>query len=433
MITNERQYKVTRTQAAKFEQAIKEFNELSLIEQGLDPLLIRAQRDALVSQLEDLQKEINKYEDLKSRKVTQLFATDPSELGQKLIEARIAQGLSQRELANRLGMKEQQIQRYEQERYASASLARLTKIWAALEVKFQFDLDLQQSPNLEEAAGWLEDQDIAKLPISVMKKRHWISASLRGSDLNSALKQFMAPAFESSGVALLRHGTRIRGHFDEFTLLAWKARIVWKVKSQIKKFAVPNFSDLSWLGSFKEFTLHEKGPALAVEFLRKKGIFVIFEAHLPHTHLDGAALLVDRDIFTIALTLRHDRLDNFWFVLLHELGHIIRHKDTGLRRGFFDDDETAATEAYEREADEFAKSVLLPSEMWLSSLIRFTQSEDQIIAFAQENRLSPAIIAGWIRRERRDYTVFKNLVGYRNVRRLLREAGLLEDANVGSA
>jgi HTH-type transcriptional regulator/antitoxin HigA len=139
---------------------------------------------------------------------------------------------------------------------------------------------------------------------------------------------------------------------------------------------------------------------------------------------------VDNSISTIALTLRYDRLDNFWFVLLHELGHTLLHRDFRLNRGFFDDDSVEATEKAEKEAGAFAKSVFLPEEKWTSSLVRFTQSADQIVQFAQENRLSPAIIAGWIRRERNDYTIFKELVGHGKVRKSLKKAGLLETSNV---
>ena len=142
--------------------------------------------------------------------------------------------------------------------------------------------------------------------------------------------------------------------------------------------------------------MSDDGPTLAVDYLRTKGILVLFEGHLPKTYLDGAAFLIDERVLAIALTLRLNRLDNFWFVLLHELGHIIRHRNSGLRRGFFDNDEVKAIDKLEQEADEFAKSLLLPKELWSASLIRFTQSAEQIISFAEDNRISPAIVAGWI-------------------------------------
>jgi HTH-type transcriptional regulator/antitoxin HigA len=144
MITNERQYKISMSQADRFAHALKEFDEPALVAQGMDALIVQAQRDGLTSQLEELRAEIKRYERLKSGKVKQLSATDVSDIGTKLIEARIAQGLSQRQLAERLGMKEQQIQRYEQERYEAASLARIAEVAGALDVDVRFDLRLGQ-------------------------------------------------------------------------------------------------------------------------------------------------------------------------------------------------------------------------------------------------------------------------------------------------
>ena len=299
--------------------------------------------------------------------------------------------MSQRDLAVRLGMKEQQIQRYEQERYASASLTRLSEIGSALDISFQMELSFETENVRRNTDELSEEIELSAFPIKAIKQRHWLEPELlglkdRNTDLSTAFRVFISAANENAAPALLKQGTRMGKTYDENSLLAWKARIIWKTRSFLKKpSARPKFDDRTWLNSFKDFTLDEQGPALAVEYLRTKEIFVTFESHLPKTYLDGAALLVDRETPTIALTLRYDRLDNFWFVLLHELGHIFQHRDFGLRSGFFDNDEVKATERLEKEADEFAKSILLPSELWFSSLVRFTQSEDQIIAFAREN------------------------------------------------
>jgi transcriptional regulator with XRE-family HTH domain len=62
-----------------------------------------------------------------------------------LIKARIAAGITQKELAAKIGVQEQQIQRYESDRYASASLARLTQVAHALEIMFDRPVEFQLS------------------------------------------------------------------------------------------------------------------------------------------------------------------------------------------------------------------------------------------------------------------------------------------------
>ena len=89
------------------------------------------------SQLADLREELEEYDQLKSSEVSIISAGSFEELADVLIKARIASGLSQRGLAQRLKLKEQQIQRYEAERYASASYRRLCQTARALEIRME--------------------------------------------------------------------------------------------------------------------------------------------------------------------------------------------------------------------------------------------------------------------------------------------------------
>lgn len=63
----------------------------------------------------------------------------------------------------------------------------------------------------------------------------------------------------------------------------------------------------------------KNGPLRAKEFLQNKGIKLVVVPHFKRTYLDGAALLNKKGEPIIALSLRYDRLDNFWFALVHEL------------------------------------------------------------------------------------------------------------------
>lgn len=132
MIRNERQYRITKAQAEKFRRAMTEFDERPVAQSGVHPKLVKAQREAIVSQLETLEQEIEEYERLQKSRRRQLDLDLVSDLPEALIRARIAAGLSQRELALRLGLKEQQIQRYESTRYKSASLERVIEVARAL-------------------------------------------------------------------------------------------------------------------------------------------------------------------------------------------------------------------------------------------------------------------------------------------------------------
>src|SRR4051812_9544794 len=105
MIKNERQYRITKAQADKFEASLAGLTK----EESIHPLLLKAQRDSLAGQLTELHEELREYEDLRAGKRQWLSAESFDQLGRALIQARIATGLSQKDLGEKLGMKEQQI------------------------------------------------------------------------------------------------------------------------------------------------------------------------------------------------------------------------------------------------------------------------------------------------------------------------------------
>lgn len=146
MITNERQYRITRSEADRFRKAISELTEVAP-RADVHPRLLQAEREAIESQLADLQAELAEYDRLKSADLSVISINSFDELASGLIQARIASGLSQKALADRLGLKEQQIQRYESERYASASYQRLREIANALGVRIKNDILLPVAAN----------------------------------------------------------------------------------------------------------------------------------------------------------------------------------------------------------------------------------------------------------------------------------------------
>jgi transcriptional regulator with XRE-family HTH domain len=92
-------------------------------------------REAMESQLEDLRQQLAEYDALRTGHIQVLELDSLAQLPEAFIRARIAAGLTQKELARRLGMREQQVQRYEATRYSGVSLTRLQQVADALGVR----------------------------------------------------------------------------------------------------------------------------------------------------------------------------------------------------------------------------------------------------------------------------------------------------------
>ena len=134
MITNERQYRITRGWLKRFEQARTSADQDTV---DLHPRARQALHDQYDSQIEELRADLADYEALRQGQVTIMELDSLIELPDALIRARVAAGLSQAALAERLGLKKQQIQRYEATRYARVGIERLQAVADALGVKIR--------------------------------------------------------------------------------------------------------------------------------------------------------------------------------------------------------------------------------------------------------------------------------------------------------
>jgi transcriptional regulator with XRE-family HTH domain/Zn-dependent peptidase ImmA (M78 family) len=139
MIKNEQQYKIAKNHATNFKKALEEV-DARVKHVGIHPVLGKAEKDALRFQYQELVNQIEAYEMLKSGQLGVIEISSFDELPRGLIQARIAKGLSQKDLADRLHMKEQQIQRYEATNYSTASMDRIKEVIKALEVKINKEI-----------------------------------------------------------------------------------------------------------------------------------------------------------------------------------------------------------------------------------------------------------------------------------------------------
>ena len=117
----------------------------------------------------------------------------------------------------------------------------------------------------------------------------------------------------------------------------------------------------------------------------------------------------------IALTLRYDRIDNFWFCLLHELAHVALHMDA--ENAVFIDDQSlrpgvgGGPDSKETRADELAEDSLIPRDAWESGPIRVNPTTMGVIDFAHSVGVHPAVVAGRVRYERGNHRLLSQLVG----------------------
>ncbi len=418
MITNDRQYKITRAQLKRLERARAEMRA-----RGVSDPLIALSLEALGSEIDVLQSQLLEYEKLKAGSSAPVSVASLSELPAALIKARIARGLSQRGLAEALGCKEQQIQRYEATEYLSASLRKLLEVASVVGVDVAAETASHQ-PSLSLSDS--EELDWSKFPVKEMYRRRWfegfqgsLDAAIHASDV--LVQNYVRTVVRQPSLALHRKHVRTGSVLDEYALLAWESRVLHlSDRANLKtKYVHGSITD-AWTSEFVRLSRDQRGPVLARAALAELGIAMVVEPHLPGTYLDGASLL-SGDYPVIGLTLRYDRLDNFWFVLLHELAHVHRHLRKGKLTGTFDDLDAEGSDQIEREADLTAAEALLPSSSWDLALPRYVRSAESVASFADELGISPAIVAGRIRREANNFVILADLVGSGQVRKLFED------------
>jgi len=199
---------------------------------------------------------------------------------------------------------------------------------------------------------------------------------------------------------------------DGYALFAWRLCVIKQARAnpaprEYKKGVIT----AKWLKDLARLSVFEDGPRLAREQLGMAGITLVIEPHFKGTYLDGAAML-DNGRPIVALTLRHDRLDNFWFVLLHELAHIAKHLDEA--HPLFTDnlDSPDEQDRIEREADTMAGEALIPQTAWEKSAARSSHLAKDVVVLAEKLGVHPAIVAGRVRHETKNFRLLAKQLGH---------------------
>ncbi|MCY3882148.1 MAG: ImmA/IrrE family metallo-endopeptidase [Chloroflexi bacterium] len=273
----------------------------------------------------------------------------------------------------------------------------------------------------------LDDLDAERFPLKEMAKRGWI---LEVPDLKQRATELVAGFLSRAGgsdaleaVPMYRKNDhqRINAKADPYALRAWCWQVLASANEDPPSVPYERTVNPDFLREVAQLSVAEDGPVRARDYLADHGIALRVERHLPRTHLDGAVFRLPGKAPVIGLTLRYDRIDNFWFCLLHELAHLGRHLD-GRPEGFVDDFDLPGNSAREAEADEWAQEALIPREEWVRSAIWLEPAALNVIYLANTLHIHPAIVAGRLRYESGNYRLLSQLVGTGKVRQQFEEA-----------
>lgn len=332
------------------------------------------------------------------------------------------QGLKQRDLEPYIGSKSKVSEVLSGKRPLSLSMVRALNKGLGLPA----EVLLQEADISKTAENKIEWQ---RFPLREMIKRGWLKATT--DDIKSNAKGLMRNFskslgedwFDSDGVfCRTSFHQRVGREMDKYALLAWTARVKMRAQADkdLKKYLEGTVT-LDFMKEVAHLSCSDKGPLLALEFLKANGIALIIEPQLPKTQLDGGAMLSNEGNPIIGMTLRYDRLDNFWYTLMHELAHVAKHLTSP--EDIYIDDLVATFEVdiKELEADKLAREVFIPRKLWRRSDAFQQRTPEAIKAFAMGLGIHYSIVAGRIRYELNNYKMLYQLIGNKEVRKLFKE------------
>jgi HTH-type transcriptional regulator/antitoxin HigA len=259
-----------------------------------------------------------------------------------------------------------------------------------------------------------------RFPVKEMNKRGYFGGKLsKIHDLKTAMDAFFQPVGSPTQLLgmLRKSNYRTVRSMDKHALIAWSTFVVKKAMQTACLSPYQNgIIDLSFMQKVAKLSLNENGPILACEVLNEYGIALVIEPHFPQTYLDGATIFIENKCPIIGLTIRLDRLDNFWFTLMHELAHIALHYNQNTSF-FYDDLDNPDKNDFEQNADQLACEALIPESKWENSPAKLIPSPLAAESLANELGIHTAIVAGKIRREGGRYNYLNTIISQATVRK----------------
>jgi HTH-type transcriptional regulator/antitoxin HigA len=237
-------------------------------------------------------------------------------------------------------------------------------------------------------------------PIRDMQKRGWIATTDDLEKLESDLKIFFGVESLDGDVLfpVAMHRTQRLPYLNPAEK-AW----CFRARKMASVFPVPTFNPDRLNQAEKELrklAAYPKEARHLTELLASYGIRFVVVEPLPGVKIDGAAFWLDPHSPVIALSVRFDRVDAFWFTLMHEFAHI-KHGDalsidSELIDGTIGIAVALVEDEAEKRASDAATNLLIPTQEMQSFISRVgpLYSKERIIQFAHKMKIHPGIIVG---------------------------------------
>lgn len=344
------------------------------------------------------------------------IASHPGGLLKDELEAR---NINQKDFAVEIGMHKTMLNEIlKEKRPVTAETALLlekalgisAEYWMRFQSKYELDLARIKEKNIQK----LVNIDIWKIikeyvPVNYFKKLGYLVDEL--TDDIAKLKEVyninsvdeLVGLSAKQKFSLFRKSEKLK--ISEKNVLAWN--VVAKYEANKQKVNTFNPEKISDLIQELQTIFFENNKAVnqVASKLKEYGIKFVLVPKLEHTPIDGYTFW-SSDNPAIALTLRHNRIDNFAFTIMHEIGHIDLHLKGDAAQEFFDlSTKNSHLELIEKEADEFAKDSLIPKTIWAEINSQVDFSDAMILEFSNKNKVNPAIILGRIHHESKRYAI----------------------------
>ena len=277
-------------------------------------------------------------------------------------------------------------------------------VWLNLQSAYDLASDENRSDEIAERAKLYD-----LFPVREMKKRGWISDFSDPEDIRTELQSFLAVDDINEGMTFSFSAKKSKP--DEsfgFGHLAWIQAAINQSKScTVAKFTPSKVA--KHLPELLALSHHSKEVRNVPSVLAKMGIRFVSIKHLIGTKIDGAAIWIDKKTPLIALSLRYDRIDNFWHTLLHEVSHIKNGDESVVDIDVMNahpDDEIE--QRANRDACEWLINQSSLDSFFLRHKPRFSRTN--IIQFANLHKVHPGIVVGQIHHRLNDYRILRKLL-----------------------